>query len=135
MIRFYAFLLMLTVVACDATDETPQAEAVEEASVSAEIEPPLPFEEEFLTACTSKSTGTPSGFYGTDEITRDSYCACLFDTAMRNLSEDERLVAAFYLLGQSGVDTQNRLEFKQIDPMAMGAGSAAVGRAVSRCGG
>ncbi|MEL6826746.1 MAG: hypothetical protein AAFZ74_17675 [Pseudomonadota bacterium] len=135
MTRICAFLLMLTVVACDTPGEGIDTDVADEASTVAETVPAEPFEEEFLAACASKPNGTPSGYYGTDKITPKSYCACIFDNAMRDLSEDEKLVAAFYLLGQSGVDTRNRPEFKQIDPMAMIAGSDSVGRAVNRCGG
>lgn len=135
MTRTCAFLLMLNVVACDTPNEGIDADVADEASAVAETVSAEPFEEEFLAACATKPNGTPSGFYGTDKITPDSYCACIFDTAMRDLSEEEKLVAAFYLLGQSGVDTRNRAEFKQIDPMALIAGSDSVGRAVNQCGG
>lgn len=132
--RFCAFLLILTISSCDAADERSNAESVDAAPDSVATELPEPFEEEFLVACTAEPNNTPSGFYGSDKITPDTYCACIFDTTMRGLSEDEKLVAAFYLLGQSGIDTRNRPEFRQIDPMAMMAGSEAVGRAVNRCG-
>lgn len=94
-----------------------------------------PFQAEFQTACESNSNDTPKGFTLTGELTREKYCKCIFKNAMRGLTDEEKKVAAFYLLGQSGVDLKNRREFKTIDPMAMGGGAQAVGKAVQRCGG
>ena len=63
----------------------------------------------------------------------EKYCACLYDETMKDLSEAERHVARFYLLGQSGIDTKNRNEFKTMDVTAIGTASAAIGAAVKAC--
>jgi len=93
-----------------------------------------PFQAEFQAACENQSQSAPPGFTLTGEYTREKYCKCIFNTAMRGLTDDEKKVAAFYLLGQSGVKVDHRPEFKTMDPMAIGNGAAAVGRAAERCG-
>ncbi|MEL7103274.1 MAG: hypothetical protein AAGL97_12050 [Pseudomonadota bacterium] len=133
MIRCFVVLFAL-LAACNApVDSDPAGDGD---APMANIDPvtPEPFQEEFLTACMAKPEQAPAGFYGNDPITPKSFCECMFTTTMEGLTDDEKLAAAFYLLGQSGVDLSGREEFRGGDPTAAIGGSEGVGRAVRQCG-
>ena len=133
MIKYLVPFLAL-VAACGAPVESDQSKDPTELSAQIEPRTPEPFKEEFLAACTARPEHVPAGFYSTERITPESFCECLFTTAMIGLTEDEKRAAAYFLLAQSGVDLSNRSEFRKGDPTAAIGGSEGVGRAVRRCG-
>ena len=104
--RICALFLALTVISCDAADQGINAGSVDAAPADGGNESLQPFEEEFHMACVSEPNSTPPGFYGTTKITPDTYCACIFDTAMRDLSDELRYDASiFALLSRFFVET------------------------------
>jgi|GEM_PF-3268296 len=63
------------------------------------------------------------------------YCSCVYDNTMRGLTEEEQLVARFYLLGQIGINTRERDEYKKMDISVIGTAANAIGEALKRCPG
>ena len=64
---------------------------------------------------------------------RTSMCKCLYDTAMRGLSEKEKNGARFYLLEQSGIDAKSKNLLSISDLDVMGTAAKAVADAVKQC--
>jgi hypothetical protein len=64
---------------------------------------------------------------------RTSMCKCIYDTAMRGLSEQEKNGARFYLLEQAGIDAKSKNLVSISDLNVMGTAAKAVGDAVKQC--
>ena len=64
---------------------------------------------------------------------RTQFCECGYDQTMKDLSEEEKQVARFYLLSQVGVDTKSKNLVTQSGIQFMGTASKAIGDAVKRC--
>ncbi len=99
-------------------------------SCQAQTDPPVldPHRAEMITACKDQ----PS--YRTRDQDRVlKHCGCIYDKTMQDLTDAERHVARFYLLGQSGVDVESRPEFKTMDLDSMMPASRAIGEAVKLC--
>ncbi len=89
--------------------------------------PADPHRQEMINACPEKRE-----YKSRDPERVKRYCGCVYDNAMKGLSEAEQSAAKFYLLGQT-TDIQNRPEFKTMDLDAMGPASEAIGKAVEVC--
>lgn len=65
---------------------------------------------------------------------RNSLCTCTYDAAMRDLSEDEKNAARFYLFGQAGIDTASKdLLSNPPDMNVILKASNSIGEAVKQC--
>lgn len=66
--------------------------------------------------------------------TLDKYCLCVFDRTMKNLTEEERIVAGFYLYGETSEGYLKRYPFNVQDAAnGMMAASQAIDKAVKSC--
>jgi len=63
----------------------------------------------------------------------EEHCRCVFTTAMRGLSDDEQLTAAFYLYGETHKAIKERFRANPPDLDAMGPAVEAVAKAAKTC--
>jgi hypothetical protein len=64
---------------------------------------------------------------------RTAYCECGYDKTLSGLSEEEKQIARFYLLGQVGGDVKSRFIVGQPDIQTLLKVSNAIGNAGKRC--
>ena len=92
-----------------------------------------PFREQFLKTCQVYPDQVRIETQSGGRIKAVDYCACVYDTTVKDLSVAERKVAAFYLMSQCGASQEQLEPFKDMDLSAMGVASAAIVAAVERC--
>ena len=89
-----------------------------------------PMRAEFLEHCQTRPEYKARKRAGT----LDKYCLCVFDKTMKDLTEEERIVAGFYLYGESSDDYLNRypIEVNKAGNI-MATASQAIDKAVKSC--
>ena len=114
---FTGLFALGVMTACSPSSERPNAPSND------------PYRAEAMTACPMQRS-----YVNRDPDRVRKYCACVYDQTMKSLTEPEKMTARFYLLNQMGVDTRTREAFKTLDLTTAGTSSAAIGRAVKKCG-
>ena len=85
---------------------------------------------EFLDHCQDRPEYTSRKRAGT----LDKYCLCIFGKTMKGLTEEERIVAGFYLYGETSEGYLNRYKFDVQEAMnSMMPASRAIDKAVKSC--
>ncbi|WP_026942785.1 hypothetical protein [Hellea balneolensis] len=84
---------------------------------------------EFMEACQAKPEYLRKRRNGTIE----KHCKCIFKEAMKGLSDEERIVAGFYLYGEQHEGFKKRLHNRPPDLDAMVPAVKAIGRAAKKC--
>lgn len=125
----FSLLLLLAVAACNASNDDGEIVAVADVAIASQGQRAQPFEAEFLAACPSAPNNFLPLAVRSGRLPAEPYCACVFEETMRDLSEDEKLIAAMYLLKGVGIDLRNRSEFKIIEGSAIGEAGKALDRA------
>jgi len=92
-----------------------------------------PYRAEFLPACAAQKA-----YQSRPAEKVKTHCACVYDRALKGLTEEEAMTARFYLFGQSGIDVKTRDDFTSRDMTVvadtMVPASNAIGQAVKACG-
>lgn len=89
-----------------------------------------PMRAEFMEHCQDRPEYTSRKRAGT----LDKYCLCIFDKTMKGLTEEERIVAGFYLYGETSEGYQKRYPFDVLEAAnSMMTASKAINKAVKSC--
>jgi len=65
--------------------------------------------------------------------TLEKYCSCIFKTTMRGLTQNEQLIAAFYLYGEKDDAFRQKIQTQTPNFDGMGTAAEAIEKAVKRC--
>lgn len=88
-----------------------------------------PMRTEFLSACEAR----PEYERKRRDGTIDRYCGCLFDRTMKGLTEDQRILAGFYLYGEQSEAFKTRYTLSPDLMEHIGLVSKAIDRAAKTC--
>ena len=88
-----------------------------------------PMRAEFMESCAAR----PEYVSKRRDGTIDRYCGCVFDRTMKGLTEEQRILAGFYLYGEQSEAFKSRYEMNPDSLQYMGVVSKAIGNAAKVC--